>query len=94
MSAPTILYHTQNSWIVQLDPHIPARSMDSCAKQCLSQDLDLKKKKELLKFFRELFAKERSYTFHGENLANVYQMRILCARTCRNHLVNRRFRTL
>ena len=23
-----ILYHTQNSWIAQLDPQIPARSMD------------------------------------------------------------------
>ena len=29
--------------------------------QCLSQDLDFFKK-ELLKFFRELFAKERSYS--------------------------------
>ena len=62
--------------------------------QCLSQDLDFFQKKELLKFFRELFAKERSYPFHDENLANVYQMRILYARTCHNHLVNRRFRTL
>ena len=52
------------------------------------------KKKELLNFFRELFAKERSFPFHGENLANVYQMRVLYARTCLNHLVNRRFRTL
>ena len=51
-------------------------------------------KKELLKFFRELFAKERSYPFHGKNVANVYQIRVLYARTCRNHLVNRRFRTL
>ena len=31
--------------------------------QCLSQDLDFfPPKKELLKFFRELFAKERSYS--------------------------------
>ena len=29
--------------------------------QCLSQDLDFFQEKELLKFFRELFAKERSY---------------------------------
>ena len=56
--------------------------------QCLSQDLDFFSKKELLKFFRELFAKERSYPFHDENLANVYQMRVLYARTCRNHLEN------
>ena len=71
---------------------------DICSKrymvvQCLSQDLNFFQKKELLKFFRELFAKERSYPFHDENLANVYQMRVLYARTCRNHLVNRRFRT-
>ena len=32
MSASTIVYDTQNSWIAQLDPQIPARSMDSCAK--------------------------------------------------------------
>ena len=43
------------------------------------------KKKELFKFFRELFANERSYPFHGENLANGYQIRILYARTCRNN---------
>ena len=29
--------------------------------ECLSQDLDFFSKKELLKFFRELFSKERSY---------------------------------
>ena len=54
--------------------------------QCLSQDLDFFQKKELLKFVRELFAKERSYPFHSENLANVYKMRVLYARTCRKHL--------
>ena len=32
MSAPTILYHMQNSWIVPLDPQISARTMNSCAK--------------------------------------------------------------
>ena len=32
MSVPTILYHTLNSWIAQLDPQILAQSMDSCEK--------------------------------------------------------------
>ena len=35
-----------------------------CSYQCLSQDLDFFfPKKELFNFFRELFAKERSYPF-------------------------------
>ena len=41
MSAPTVLYHTQNSWIAQL---IPAQSMDSCAMygstDCAAQSMD------------------------------------------------------
>ena len=45
MSAPTILHHMQNSWIVQLDPQIPVRSMDSCAKygsiDCAVQSISL-----------------------------------------------------
>ena len=47
MSAPTIriiLYHTQNAWIAQLDPQIPARSMESCAKygsiDCAARSMD------------------------------------------------------
>ena len=52
MSAPAILYHTQTSWIAQLDPQIPAqldpqipaRSMDSCAKygsiDCAARSMD------------------------------------------------------
>ena len=38
------LYHTQNSWIAQLDPQIPAQSMDSCAMHgstdCAAQSMD------------------------------------------------------
>ena len=44
MSVPTILYHTQNSWILPLDPHISARSMDSCMKygstDCAARSMD------------------------------------------------------
>ncbi len=44
MSAPTVLYHTQNSWIAQLDPQIPAQSMDSCtmygSTDCAAQSMD------------------------------------------------------
>ena len=44
MSAPTVLYHTQNSWIAQLDPQIPAQSTDSCAMygstDCAAQSMD------------------------------------------------------
>ena len=44
MSAPAVLYHMQNSWIAQLDPQIPARSMDSCPKygsiDCAARSMD------------------------------------------------------
>ena len=43
--------------------------------QCLNQDLDLKKKKELLTFFRELFAKERRYP----STAKIWRMYTKCA---------------
>ena len=43
--------------------------------QCLSQDLDFFHKNELLKFFRELFAKERSYP----STAKMWRMYIKCA---------------
>ena len=50
-------------------------SCGDTVKQCLSQDLDFFQKKELLKFFRELFAKERSYP----STAKIWRMYIRCA---------------
>ena len=50
--------------------------------QCLSQDLDFFPKKELFKFFRELFAKERSYPsttkLHDEARKQVRRLYITC----------------
>ena len=50
--------------------------------QCLSQDLDFFQKKELLKFFRELFAKERSYP----STAKILRMYIKCAYYMPEHI--------
>ena len=47
-------------------------------RQCLSQDLDFFKKKELLKFFRELFAKERSYPSTAKIGECISNARIIC----------------
>ena len=50
--------------------------------QCLSQDLDFFQKKELFKFFRELFAKERSYP----STAKILRMYIKCAYYMPEHI--------
>ena len=60
-------------------------------KQCLSQDLDFFPKKELFKFFRELFAKERSYPsttkLHDEARKQVRSSYITCTEYTKQNIV-------
>ena len=65
---------SESSDISGIDEYIPD--------QCLSQDLDFFQKKELLKFFRELFAKERSYP----STAKILRMYIKCAYYMHEHI--------
>ena len=59
--------------------------------QCLSQDLDFFSKKELFKFFRELFAKERSYPsttkLHYEARKQVRSLYITCIEYTKQNIV-------
>ena len=59
--------------------------------QCLSQDLDFFPKKELFKFFRELFAKERSYPsttkLHDEARKQVRSSYITCTEYTKQNIV-------
>ena len=63
----------------------------SIREQCLSQDLDFFQKKELLKFFRELFAKERSYPsttkLHDEARKQVRSSYITCTEYTKQNIV-------
>ena len=63
----------------------------SIRKQCLSQDLDFFPKKELFKFFRELFAKERSYPsttkLHDEARKQVRSSYITCTEYTKQNIV-------
>ena len=59
--------------------------------QCLSQDLDFFPKKELLKIFRELFAKERSYPsttkLHDKARKQVRNLYITCTEYTKKNIV-------
>ena len=63
-----------------------------CTGQCLSQDLDFFfPKKELFKFVRELFAKERSYPsttkLHNEARKQVRSSYITCTEYTKQNIV-------
>ena len=62
-----------------------------CCMQCLSQDLDFFPKKELLKKFRELFAKERSYPsttiLHDKARKQVRNLYITCTEYTKQNIV-------
>ena len=71
--------------------HVSGVSVIVCWKQCLSQDLDFFPKNELFKFFRELFAKERSYPsttkLHNEARKQVRSLYITCTEYTKQNIV-------